>query len=235
MKTPADQAFFEHIYEVFSRPLSDIDCGKRCGPHNDFGVPVCCDINLIIPSAYEAEWAYLKENTDLWQCWSSTGPVDQDLEADKQDGQVLLKCLGYQLCQRPFRTLTCRSFPFFPYLDSQGNLIGLVYFHEYRDSCWIISNLSVVTREFKSEFRSMWDELFEEYPESKENYFQFSAYFREEMAGANEPIILLDFEGDVYILDPDSELSRQVGYEDLDSFGPFSITNDLIFPDETPK
>ncbi len=234
MSTPAEKKFFEDLYQKFSRPISDIDCGEKCGPFNEYGVPVCCDINLIIPSAYQAEWDYLKDKTDLWQPWSSSGPIDEDLEDEKQDGQVLLKCLGYQHCQRPFRTLTCRAFPFYPYLDGQGDFIGLGYFQEYREMCWIINNLSVVTPEFKADFQKAFETLFQEYPESRESYARYSAYIREEMALSDEKIILLDFARNVYYVEPDSEIPRQVSFEDLDSFGPFSITKDLVFPDENP-
>ncbi len=153
MSNTLDIRFFADIYQIFSGPLSNIDCGQKCGPFNEYGVPVCCDINLIIPSAYIKEWEYLKNKTDLWQPWISSNPIDAGLEKDIQDGQVLLNCLGYQDCQRPYRTLTCRAFPFFPYINSRGNFIGLVYFKEYRELCWIISNLSVVTSKYKTEFQ----------------------------------------------------------------------------------
>ena len=232
MNTPTQKVFFEDLYHNFPRPLSQIDCGEKCGPFNEYGVPVCCDINLIVPSAFEAEWGYLKEKTDLWSPWSSSVLIDSDLEDEKQDGQVLLKCLGYQHCQRSYRTLTCRAFPFFPYLDSQGNFIGLVYFHEYREMCWIISNLSVVNQEYKVEFQKAFSDLFLEYPESKMSYDQYSAFIRKEMAMSGDKIILLDFTEKIFIVDPETEQAREVDFEDLDSFGPFSITKDLIFPDE---
>ena len=234
MSCSPERSFFEDTYRIFSSPLSNIDCGEKCGPYNEYGVPVCCDINLIVPSAYQAEWEFLKEKTDLWQPWSSSNPIDAGLDDEVQDGQVLLKCLGYQHCQRPFRTLTCRAFPFFPYLDSKGNFLGLVYFQEYRELCWIISNLSVVSSVYKAEFQQAFELLFEQYPESKESYFQYSSYLRTEKAISSDKIILLDFENNVLFLDPDSEISHKVSYEDLESFGPFSITKDLIFPDEIP-
>jgi len=235
MSNSPRKKFIEDIYKNFSLPLSEIDCGEKCGPFNEYGVPVCCDINLIVPSAYQSEWEYLEENTDLWQPWSSSNPIDTDLEKDAQEGQVLLKCLGYQKCQRPYRTLMCRAFPFFPYLDSKGEFLGLVYFQEYRELCWTISNLSVVTTAYKTEFQQTFEILFDEYPESKESYFQFSSYLRDENALAGDKIILLDFEGNVFVIDPESEISFQLSYEDLESFGPFSITKDLIFPDEYPE
>jgi len=234
MSKSPERKFFEDTYQIFSRPLSNIDCGEKCGPFNDYGVPVCCDINLIIPSAFIEEWEYLKDKTDLWLPWGSSNPIDASLENDLQDGQILLKCQGYQYCQRSFRTLTCRAFPFFPYLDSRGNFLGLVYFQDYREQCWIISNLSVVTTDYKTEFCQAFELLFKQYPESKESYSQYSSYIREKNSLSGDKIILLDFEGNVFLVDSVSEISHHVGYEDLESFGPFSISNDLIFPDENP-
>ncbi|RLD91917.1 MAG: hypothetical protein DRJ13_17085 [Bacteroidetes bacterium] len=234
MSDSQERKFFEDIYRIFSSPLSNIDCGEKCGAFNEYGVPVCCDVSLIVPSAYRAEWDYLKDVTDLWQPWRSSNPIDADLEDDVQDGQVLLKCLGYRQCQRQYRTMTCRAFPFFPYLDSKGNFLGLMYFQEYREYCWIISNLSVVTPTYKAEFQQAFNLLFNQYPESKESYAQFSSYLRKEKAISDDKIILLDFDDNVLLLDPDSEISYQVTYEELESFGPFSITKDLNFPDEDP-
>ena len=127
-----------------------------------------------------------------------------------------------------------RAFPFFPYLDSRGNFLGLAYFQEYREQCWIISNLSVVTAAYKAEFQRAFELLFKQYPESKESYSEYSSYIREMTTISGDKITLLDFEGNVFLLDPESESSHQVGYDDLESFGPFSITKDLIFPDEIP-
>lgn len=229
------ESFFKEIYTIFSSPLSDIDCGEKCGPFNDYGVPVCCDISLIIPSAFREEWGFLEKNTDLWQPWSSSNPLDKDIADEVQEGQVLLKCLGYKRCQRQFRTLTCRAFPFFPYLDSQGNFLGLAYFQEYRELCWILSNLSTVTMVYKAEFQQAFELLFDQYPTSKESYCQYSSYLRDENVLSGDKIILLDFEGNVFVLDPGSEISNRVSYEDLESYGPFRITKDLIFPDEFPE
>ena len=111
------QEIFQEIYRGLAMPLCEIDCGLKCGPYNDYGVPICCDINQVIPAAFELEWSYLKENTDLWEPWSSSGPLAEELQEELLDGQVLLACQGYQDCQRDFRALTCRAFPFYPYLE----------------------------------------------------------------------------------------------------------------------
>ena len=83
------------------------------------------------------------------------------------EGQKLIVCKGHEQCQRNFRSLICRSFPFFPYLSRQGELIGLSYFWDFEDRCWIISNLNSVSQEFRSQFMLVYDFLFEQTPETK--------------------------------------------------------------------
>ena len=192
MNDKHDKAHFKELYEMFSSPLSELDCGQKCGPYNDYGVPVCCDINLVIPAAYEEEWAYLQTGTDLWVPWQGANREEQDHMIDRlQGGQVLLQCLGYKDCQRQFRSITCRAFPFYPYLSSSGDFIGMAYYRDFRDDCWIISNLEIVSPEYKMEFQTAYQELFEIYPETISGYFDFSAYMRDDSAGKMENLIVL--------------------------------------------
>lgn len=230
MSGTSDHPFFEELYSQFSSPLSTIDCGLKCGPYNDYGVPVCCDIQLTIPAAFEAEWEYLQKRTDLWRVWSSSERFSS-LEDDLQDGQVLLQCLGHKKCQREYRTLTCRAFPFFPYLDSRGEFTGLGYYRDYRESCWVISNLAVVTTEFRSEFRRAYLKVFEKYPDMKENFHRYADYIRGETK-EDQWITVLDFESGVHLIHPETEESRQIDYKDLPAYSVFAIGKELQFPDE---
>jgi hypothetical protein len=224
---------FKELYQEFSLPLSGIDCGEKCGPFNDYGVPVCCDIKLVVPSAYDLEWEYLQAETEFWHLWQGSGSIEQEeLIQDVQPGQQLLQCLGHQSCQRSYRSITCRAFPFYPYLDRVGNLLGLAYYREFRDQCWIISNLSVVTAEYKEQFHRTFEKLFQRYPDTKENFLHFSSYMRGQVADAGENLTLLDFTGRVFRVNPISEQVREISYRDLENYGPFGITKDLIFPDE---
>ena len=224
---------FKELYQEFSLPLSEIDCGKKCGPHNDYGVPVCCDIEIVVPAAYDLEWEYLQAETELWHLWQGPGSIEQEeLIRDVQPGQQLLQCLGHQSCQRSFRSITCRAFPFYPYLDRAGNLLGLAYYREYRDQCWIISNLSVVKAEYKEQFQRAFEKIFQRYPDTKENFLHFSGYMRGQAADAGEGLTLLDFAGRVLKVNPISEQVREITYRDLESYGPFGIIKELVFPDE---
>ena len=224
---------FKKLYNGFSLPLSNLDCGEKCGPYNDYGVPVCCDIQLLIPSAYDLEWNYLQSETALWRLWSGSSAIEKDsLQQEAQPGQVLIQCLGHQHCQRSFRTITCRAFPFYPYLDSVGSFIGLAYYGDYREQCWIISNLSSVSEEYKSQFQTSFLKLFQLYPDTRDNFLNFSRSMRNQAANVGESIALLDFAGGVFIVDPITEKVQQISFQDLGSFGPFKIMKDLIFSDE---
>ncbi len=224
---------FKELYQEFSLPLSEIDCGEKRGPYNDYGGPVCCDIELVVPSAYDLEWEYLQSETELWRLWQGSGSVEQEeLTRKVLPGQQLLKCLGHQSCQRSYRSITCRACPFYPYQDSSGNLLGLAYYREYRNQCWIISNLSAVKDEYKKQFQRAFGKIFQRYPEIKENFLHFSSYMRRQVAEAGERLPFLDFTGRVFVVNPNTEQVQEISYCDLESYGPFGIMKDLVFPDE---
>ena len=138
--------FFFNLYTGFSAPISKLDCGKNCAPYNENHIPFCCDTRHSLPVAYEDEWEYLKAHTDLWHLWNPRQPEHRrHMEKQVPPGQVLIECLGYTLCQRNFRSITCRAFPFYPYFSGEGEFIGVSYYWEYEDRCLVISNLRVVT------------------------------------------------------------------------------------------
>ena len=233
MSESPDKSYFENLYKVFSKPLADLDCGEKCGPYNDYGVPVCCDIGLLVPAAYKEEWAFLKDSTDLWHLWQDVPKADfEDLQDELQSGQILLECLGYQRCQRPFRSVTCRAFPFFPYLSSEGEFIGLAYYREFRDQCWIISNLNIVSSGYIKEFQNAYMMLFENFPESRISFIEYSEFIRDQISQKGEDLVVIGFTGLFYKVDLGTEEVNQVSPADLDSYGPFKIARELVFPDE---
>ena len=125
------------IYNGFDSPIATLDCGKKCAPHNPRGKPFCCDSCYAIPAAYKSEWKYLKGNTQLWHAWrgnecdDTTDEERARLKADMPKEMILLECLGPSHCQREIRALSCRQFPFFPYVTSDYRFIGLAYEWEF--------------------------------------------------------------------------------------------------------
>jgi hypothetical protein len=92
---------------------------------------------------------------------------------------VLLACLGPSQCQRDFRALSCRQFPFFPYVTSDYCFLGLAYEWEFEMKCWVISNLSHVTPKYREEFIRTYDRLFATFQEEFEQYAYHSERLRD--------------------------------------------------------
>jgi hypothetical protein len=232
----ATKAKFESLYRNFHSPLSAFDCGTKCAPYNENGVPFCCDIKHAVPTAYQPEWEYLQENTDLWQPWNPNNEKEKlELLSQTPTGQVLIACQGHEKCQRNFRALTCRSFPFFPYFTGEGKFIGMSYYWDYEDRCWVISNLQIVSPEYRTEFMAAYKTLFQLRPEEKENFMNHSAVMRKTFRRKHKTIPLLHKNGGAYKITPHNERMRRTPPENLPKFGPYAIAARLPFPgDDNP-
>ena len=224
---------FSDFYDKFNAPITTFDCGAKCAPYNEYGVPFCCDTDHAIPTAYLPEWRYLKASTDLWHPW-------QDLDEDETKrlrnllpkGQILIECLGHELCQRSFRAVTCRAFPFFPYISKGNEFLGLSYYWEYEDRCWVISHLDTVTSTYINAFMNAYETLFEYIPEEFGNFRYNSIIMRRVFGRQKRHIPLLHRDGNIYLITPkDGQLNR-VDWTDLPKFGPYAIAAMLPFPDE---
>lgn len=221
------------LYNHFQSPITKLDCGEKCAPYNERGVPFCCDTGHAVPTAYQAEWEYLQENTDLWHPWKADKLEETArLQSQTPSGQVLIECKGHLLCQRSFRSLTCRSFPFFPYIHQNGEFLGLSVYWEYEERCWVINNLQVVTPEYQLEFVACYEELFRRMPEELENFSRHSAYMRRVFGRRRRAIPLLHRNGKIYKISPRSGRLRRASPEDLPKFGPYRLAAELPFPDE---
>ncbi len=214
------------LYDRFNASVTAFDCGKKCAPHNPSGKPFCCDICHAVPAAYHQEWAYLQPNTDLWHEWRGDEcPTDlsdpAELRAQTPEHMRLLACLGPDRCQRPFRALSCRQFPFFPYVSADYRFLGLAYEWEFEQTCWVISNLREVTETFRLEFIRTYDELFALWQDEFESYAARSEEMRAAFAARRRRIPILHRRGGWYLLSPGSERLARVSPERLGRFGPY--------------
>jgi hypothetical protein len=224
---------FAEIYARFQAPLAALDCGQCCAPYNDGGAPFCCDTRHAVPAAYHAEWKYLQDNTDLWHLWEGRTPAETaQLKALAPEGQVLIACKDYKLCQRGFRSLTCRAFPFFPYITRQGQFIGLSVYWEYEERCWVINNLQVVSRLFREEFIQTFDNLFARLPEELEVFRQFSRRMRRVFGRRHSTIPLFHRNGSFYKISPRDGRGHRTSPETFHKYGPYKIAAQLPFLDE---
>jgi hypothetical protein len=213
------------IYDCFDAPLADFDCGLECAQHNG-GIPVCCDICHAVPAAYRQEWEYLRQNTDLWHSWRGDecagNPEDPaGLLSGTPEHMLLLACRGVEHCQREYRALSCRQFPFFPYVTTDDCFLGLACEWEFEDTCWVISNLGVVTLAFRQQFIRAFEALFARWEDEFDSYAIRSGQARTYYASQKRRIPLLHRNGGFYLLSPASERLRRVPPESLPRFGPY--------------
>jgi hypothetical protein len=232
MNRPAAQDF-ACLYHTFRSPITALDCGNRCAPYNQGRAPFCCDTRHAVPTAYRAEWDYLQASTNLWHTWQADKDETRRLKKQTPSGQVLVECLGHTLCQREFRTLTCRAFPFFPYFTRGGDFIGMSYYWDYEQRCWVISNLQAVTAGYRAEFFAAYNGLFERMPQERDNFRHHSMMMRRIFGQRGRAIPLLHRDGHTYKVSPRNGRMRRVPATSLPKFGPFKVAARLRFPDES--
>jgi len=224
---------YKTLYPQFDLPLTQDDCGEKCAPYNEYAIPFCCDIRHAVPTVYKAEWKYIKANTELWNIWDGGDPDDTErLLAETPEEQVLVECKGHLKCERSYRTITCRAFPFYPYITSDGELIGLSYYWQYEDRCWIISNLELVTQNYRSQFMEAYDLLFRFYPKDLDSFRYHSAVMRTVFGKRKRAITLLHRNGKTYKITPSNGRLRRIDPGALPKFGPYNIAAQMPFPDE---
>jgi hypothetical protein len=231
LRTPADldDADILGLYADFDLPITELDCGQMCAPHNPSGKPFCCDICEAVPAGYQSEWKTLEPRTDLWHPWRGDecgsdplGSQDrQQLDNSLPDGMILLACLGPQACQRPYRLLSCRQFPFFPYVSSDYRFLGLAYDWEFENSCWVISNLGRVSDAYRQAFIETYDHLFALFQDEFENYAARSEEMREQYIGLHRRIPLLHRNGGYHLISPASERLTRIPPDRLPRFSPY--------------
>lgn len=214
------------LYSHFDQPVTTQDCGLMCAPHNPNGKPFCCDICYAVPVAYRQEWDYLKRHTSLWNPWRgdecATEPVDpQLLQADTPEHLCLLACQGPALCQREYRSMSCRQFPFFPYITTDDRFIGMTCHWDFEPYCWVISHLRAVTPDFRREFVETYDSLLWEYPEDYDSYYYLSEDMRVQFSKLKRRIPILHRNGGYYLLSPKDERLRKVTPAQFAQFGPY--------------
>jgi hypothetical protein len=229
--TPFSPQDFRTLYDRFEAPITRLDCGKKCAPYNG-GVPFCCDTQHAVPTAYRAEWVYLQQNTDLWHLWEPEDTGEKSRLAQEAGNLILIECQGHQACQRGYRSLVCRAFPFFPYFDSTGRLLGLSYYWDYEDRCWVLSNLQVVSHTYLEQFSAAYRAVFAAEPGERENFMHHSQEMRRIFRTKRRAIPLLHLSGKIYKISPGNERMRRVAPDSLQKHGPYAISDVLLFPDE---
>ncbi|MBN2046504.1 MAG: hypothetical protein JW750_01575 [Anaerolineaceae bacterium] len=220
----APQLDLRAVYDRFASPVTSFDCGEKCAPHNPHGVPFCCDVCEAVPVAYHQEWDFMQTHTDLWHVYRGDEcPSDPDDPAEVWEStpehMTLLACKGAPHCQRDYRAFSCRQFPFFPYITADDRFIGLAYEWPFEESCWVISNLWSVTRQYRQEFIAFYDHIFNIWQLEYASYAIASENMREFFAERRWRIPILHRNGKDYLLSPGSERLRLADARDFRKFG----------------
>lgn len=192
MLTPED---FASLYKDFESAPARFDCGKKCSPFNG-GVPFCCDTGWVVPIAYRPEWKFLQERTRLWHEFRPRSGSELKMvdEVDEKES-VFVECRGVAHCERHNRSVSCRTFPYEPYFDAEGNLLGLMYNRVMEDKCYLVDRHRIVTREFIRSFLRFFERLIEKLPSEKELYMDQSRNYRRQMSRRKKPVVVLTPEG----------------------------------------
>jgi len=215
---------FQHLYADFNENILDFDCGQKCSKYNMTGKPFCCDICEAIPTAYDQEWHYLQKHTDLWHVWSQSdcNPDQPNLlhnETDLVDYQVLIACKGPAACIRNYRAISCRQFPFFPYITQDFRFLGMAYEWHFETKCWVINHLHLVKNEYRKQFITFYDQLFSMWPDDFQSYASLSDQMRAAFIERKKRIPILHRNGQSYLLSPKNEKLEKVDPNQFQKYG----------------
>ncbi|MGR4001189.1 MAG: hypothetical protein OD811_05315, partial [Alphaproteobacteria bacterium] len=150
---------YDRLLTEFSSPIAALDCGRICAPLNG-GEPVCCTTANAVPVLDRGEWELFRSRTDLWSKFQPQDAAGRAIVAEAGRLCVAAECKGASLCERDNRSLSCRAFPFAPYIDRDGNFSAISYYWGFADRCWVISNLHIATPQYLREFFIAYDRLF---------------------------------------------------------------------------
>lgn len=181
----------QHYYDLLDESLTPYDCGKLCSPSNG-GEPFCCSVENAVPMLYREEFRYLKHRTQLWDRWQPK--TARDKKQKKEDESPILifcECKGVAHCERPNRSVGCRTFPLEPYLDAEGNLIGLIFMREFKGKCPLISRLKDIKQSAIDKQYEFWKLMLAKKSDELELYISTSKGWRISAAkrGVKLPIL----------------------------------------------
>jgi len=211
---------YSRMYDAFQAPVCRVDCGRKCAPHNN-GQPVCCTTEHAIPIVDKREWQLLRSRTKLWRPYRPVGAdgrqVVEDLHADCR----AIECKGAAHCERDNRSMSCRTFPFFPYITRQGEFAALAYYWTFEDRCWVMSNLGVVERDFVRQFITAYEMVFEHEPLEFESLKEHSAAMRRVFTRWNRIIPLIGREGGYFAVEPRTHIIRPATLDEFPKHAPY--------------
>lgn len=191
MFTPAQ---LEELLATLTVPVTEIDCGTLCAPTND-GIPICCDKSRIVPVLYRKEYQVLRARSDLWRPFRPQTDQQRELGEDMRSCDRLCECKGVAHCERDNRSLACRTFPLEPYLDHEGELVGLVWNMDFEGTCPLVASRHAVRKDYIAQAVAMWSKAFGWSAAEHRFYFEHSQSLRRSFAQKRRKIPVFTVEG----------------------------------------
>ncbi len=211
---------YGRLFRGFEAPVMTYDCGKKCAPLNG-GEPVCCTTAHAVPVMNRAEFEFLRGRSDLWRRFRPRDAYERGLVDDMDDSIVACECKGARHCERENRSLSCRTFPFFPYVTREREFLGLSYYWTFEDRCWVLSNLRRVGRPYIEEFMATYDAIFDHDPEELETMRNWSATMRRVFSRWNRPIPVVQRDGTWVQVRPHGRGIRPASKRTFTKHGPY--------------
>lgn len=226
--SPSLTELYRRVFERFTAPISRFDCGQKCAPHNG-GEPYCCTTNHAIPILDKAEYALLRSRSDLWHEFKPISAASRKVVADLPHYCVAAECKGAAFCERENRSMSCRAFPFVPYVTREREVPGLAYHWYFEHFCWVINHLEIVTLEFVRECLAAYEAIYAEDPAELEGHRDHSAAMRRQFTRWNRLIPLIGRDGSYLVVEPRTHIIRPARRGEYHRHGPYQ--ND---PTESP-
>ena len=186
---------WDRLFKHFEAPVMKFDCGTMCAPLNG-GQPVCCTTENAVPVMNTEEFRLLTGRTDLWHRFEPKDAHERELVAELDESIVACECKGAAFCERDNRSLSCRTFPFFPYVTREWEFLGLSHYWQFEDRCWVLSNLRKVEPEYVRQFMDVYDVLFAHDHDELSTMRDWSATMRRVFSRWDRPIPVITREGE---------------------------------------
>ncbi|MFO1052292.1 MAG: hypothetical protein U1F36_08775 [Planctomycetota bacterium] len=185
------EAQVAELLGILTAPVTDFDCGTLCAPSHG-GIPVCCHGETIQPVLYRAEFALLRRRSTMWSRHRGQGVNDA---AELRPCEMFADCKGHTRCEREHRALSCRTFPFEPYLDHDDRLAGLVFVYDLMQLCPLIGSGHRIRDDFIEQCGRMFARLFEFDPDERELWAMQSRALRRSFGRAGAKIAVYRKDG----------------------------------------
>ncbi len=174
MKRKLTEKQLKRFYRLLSVRMTDFDCGSECAPENN-GLPYCCDREQVTPVLFRDEYRWHRKRGAFWKKMPIKTKKDKKLVEETCTYNVFSLCPGGESCRRTLRSLSCRMFPFEPFLDEKGTVTGLVYQDGENERCPLVGKpRHLYNQDYISNAIRVWQELVDTFPEEKEMYLRES-------------------------------------------------------------